>query len=147
METVSTHLTCQNHWSLRKFAAKPGIYVPLDTHVCLSYTHLAQRHYNNIQDSRLTMYHQSLLVLPSGSMAMTQRTKAIEAFQRDPPTTVFILTMRTAACGINLTAASHIYLLEPCMNPALESQAIGRAWRMGQRRPVYVKRLYVKVGT
>lgn len=77
---------------------------------------------------------------------MAQRTKAIEAFQRDPPTTVFILTMRTAACGINLTAASHIYLLEPCMNPALESQAIGRAWRMGQKRPVCVKRLYVKVG-
>jgi SNF2 family DNA or RNA helicase len=79
-------------------------------------------------------------------MAMTNRTKAIEAFQQDPPTTVFILTLRSAACGINLTAASHIFMLEPCMNPAVEAQAIGRAWRMGQTRNVVVKRLYVKVG-
>ena len=76
---------------------------------------------------------------------MHQRTQAIEAFQQDPPTTVFILTLRTAACGINLTAANHIYLLEPCLNAAVEAQAIGRAWRMGQTREVNVKRLYVKV--
>lgn len=78
-------------------------------------------------------------------MGMNQRTRAIEAFQQDPPTTVFILTLRSAACGINLTAASHIFMLEPCMNPAVEAQAIGRAWRMGQTRNVVVKRLYVKV--
>ena len=47
--------------------------------------------------------------------------------------------------GINLTAASHVFLLEPCLNPALEEQAVGRAWRMGQTRPVAVKRLCVKV--
>jgi SNF2 family DNA or RNA helicase len=47
--------------------------------------------------------------------------------------------------GINLTAADHVFLLEPCLNPALEEQAIGRAWRMGQQRRVVVKRFYVKV--
>lgn len=78
---------------------------------------------------------------------MPQRTKAIEAFQQDPPTTVFILTLRSAACGINLTAASHVFLLEPCLNPAVEAQAIGRAWGMGQTRSVAVKRLYVKVSS
>lgn len=36
--------------------------------------------------------------------------------------------------------------LQPALNPALEDQAIGRAWRMGQKRPVVVKRLYVQVG-
>jgi hypothetical protein len=51
----------------------------------------------------------------------------------------------SAACGINLTAASHIFILEPCLNAAVEAQAIGRAWRMGQTRSVVVKRLYVKV--
>jgi len=56
---------------------------------------------------------------------MPQRTRAIEAFQQDPPTTVFMLTLRSAACGINLTAASHIFLLEPCMNPAVEAQVGG----------------------
>lgn len=71
----------------------------------------------------------------------------LQAFQRDPPTTVFLLSMRSGAVGINLTAASHVFLLEPCLNPALEEQAIGRAWRMGQKREVVVKRLFVKVGT
>ena len=70
--------------------------------------------------------------------------KAIAAFQHDPPTTVFLLSMRAGAVGINLTAANHVFLLEPALNPALEAQAIGRAWRMGQKRPVTVKRLYVK---
>ncbi|WIA10185.1 hypothetical protein OEZ85_010388 [Tetradesmus obliquus] len=80
----------------------------------------------------------------NGHMPMQQRTRAIEAFQKDPPTTVFILTLRSAACGIDLTAASHVFLLEPCLNAAVEAQAIGRAWRMGQSRNVVVKRLFVK---
>ncbi len=71
---------------------------------------------------------------------------AIADFGRDPPTTIFLLTTRSGAVGINLTAANHVFLLEPALNPALEEQAIGRAWRMGQKRPVVVKRLFVKVG-
>ena len=80
----------------------------------------------------------------SGSMPLKQRAKAIQAFQGDPPTTVFLLSMRSGAVGINLTAASHVFLLEPALNPALEDQAVGRAWRMGQRREVKVVRFYVK---
>ena len=49
-------------------------------------------------------------------------SQAIEAFQKDPPTTVFLLSMRAGSVGINLTAASHVFLLEPCINPALEEQ-------------------------
>ena len=40
-------------------------------------------------------------------------TQAIEAFQGDPPTTVFLLSMRSGSVGINLTAASHVFLMEP----------------------------------
>ena len=78
-----------------------------------------------------------------GSMSAKNRDKSIQAFQKDPPTTVFILSLRSGAVGINLTAASHVFMLEPCMNPALTNQAIGRAWRMGQTRPVTVKILTV----
>ena len=53
--------------------------------------------------------------------------------------------MRSGAVGINLTAANHVFLMEPAFNPALEAQAIGRAHRMGQTRPVVVKKFYVKV--
>ncbi|PSC76011.1 helicase-like transcription factor isoform B [Micractinium conductrix] len=80
----------------------------------------------------------------SGSMPLKQRAKAIQQFQGDPPTTVFLLSMRAGAVGINLTAASHVFLMEPALNPALEEQAIGRAWRMGQQRNVVVKKFYVK---
>ena len=48
--------------------------------------------------------------------------QAIAAFQKDQPTTVFLLSMRAGSVGINLTAASHVFLLEPCINPALEEQ-------------------------
>jgi len=51
----------------------------------------------------------------------------------------------SSAVGINLTAASHVFIMEPCLNPALEEQAIGRSWRMGQQRSVVVKRFYSKV--
>ena len=57
---------------------------------------------------------------------------------------VFILSLRSGAVGINLTAANHIFMMEPVLNPALDDQAVGRAWRMGQSRKVIVKRLYVK---
>ena len=53
--------------------------------------------------------------------------------------------MRSGAVGINLTAANHVFLMEPAFNPALEAQAIGRAHRMDQKRPVVVKKFYVKV--
>ena len=71
--------------------------------------------------------------------------QAIEAFQKDPPTTVFILSMRSGAVGINLMAANHVFLMEPAFNPALEDQAVGRAHRMGQTRPVTVKKFFIKV--
>ena len=71
--------------------------------------------------------------------------QAIEAFQKDPPTTVFLLSMRCGSVGINLTSANYVFILEPALNPALEEQAIGRAWRMGQQRQVTIKKFYVKV--
>jgi len=55
--------------------------------------------------------------------------QAIEAFQKDPPTTVFLLSMRSGSVGINLTSANYVFILEPALNPALEEQAVGRAWR------------------
>ena len=75
---------------------------------------------------------------------MRQRAKALHDFQNDPPTTVFLLSMRAGAVGINLTQANRVFLLEPCFNPALELQAIGRVHRLGQKRNVEITRLVVK---
>ncbi|GIL83947.1 hypothetical protein Vretimale_10963 [Volvox reticuliferus] len=80
----------------------------------------------------------------TGDMTLKKRTDAINSFQNDPNICVFLLSVRSGAVGINLTAANYVFLLEPCMNPAMEEQAIGRAWRMGQQRHVIVKRFFVK---
>ena len=84
--------------------------------------------------------HTSVSCSLSGKLAL----QAIEAFQKDPPTTVFLPSMRSGAVGINLTAANHVFLMEPAFNPALEDQAVGRAHRMGQTRPVTVGKFYIK---
>ena len=80
----------------------------------------------------------------SGGMSMTQRTKAMDAFQNDPPTTIFLLSLRAGAVGINLTTANRVFLMEPATNPALEEQAIGRVCRLGQKSVVEIVRLVVK---
>ena len=72
---------------------------------------------------------------------MTKRAKALRQFQNDPPTTIFLLSMRAGAVGINLTQANRVFLMEPALNPALEAQAIGRVHRLGQKHKVEVLRL------
>ena len=80
----------------------------------------------------------------SGDMPMKKRTEALREFQSDPLTTIFLLSMRAGAAGINLTEANHVFLMEPAMNPALEAQAIGRVYRLGQRKPVTVIKMRMK---
>jgi superfamily II DNA or RNA helicase len=79
-----------------------------------------------------------------GGMPALQRGNAIRAFQTDPKTSVFVLSIRSAAAGINLTAANHVIFTGPCMNRAGHHQAIGRAHRFGQHRPVTVHHMYVR---
>ncbi|CAB9523044.1 regulator of chromatin subfamily A member 3-like 1 [Seminavis robusta] len=79
-----------------------------------------------------------------GSMSMQQRAKALHDFQADPPTTIFLLSMRSGNVGLNLTSANRIYILEPCFNPALELQAIGRVHRLGQKRTTLITRYVMK---
>eukprot|EP00752_Nemacystus_decipiens_P018364 g16475.t1 len=80
----------------------------------------------------------------TGSMSRKQRTDALSAFARDPPTTVFLLSVRSGAVGINLTQANNVFLLEPLLNLALEKQAVGRVYRLGQERPVTVTKLVLE---
>ena len=48
--------------------------------------------------------------------------------------------MKTGSCGITLTAATRVYLMEPCIDPAHELQAAGRIHRLGQSKDVLCKR-------
>lgn len=54
---------------------------------------------------------------------------------------VFLISTKAGGVGLNLTAADTVILYDPWWNPAVEAQAIGRAHRIGQHRPVFVHRL------
>jgi SNF2 family DNA or RNA helicase len=71
-------------------------------------------------------------------MSMKKRAKTLHDFQHDPPTAIFLLSLRSGAVGINLTQANRVFLMEPSFNPAVEAQAIGSVHRLGQKRKVEV---------
>ena len=54
---------------------------------------------------------------------------------------VFLISLKAGGSGLNLTEADHCFLLDPWWNPAVEAQAVDRAHRIGQHRPVNVCRL------
>ena len=73
------------------------------------------------------------------------RDAVIERF-RSGDAAVFLISLKAGGFGLNLTEADLVYLLDPWWNPAAESQAIDRAHRIGQDKPVTVRRL-VAAGT
>jgi superfamily II DNA or RNA helicase len=74
-----------------------------------------------------------------GSDSFTKRQKAIDRFQTDPDTRVFIGTTSAAGTGNNLTAANYVIFASLPWTPALQDQAEDRAYRNGQMRLVVVK--------
>ncbi|HZV34851.1 MAG TPA: DEAD/DEAH box helicase, partial [Verrucomicrobiae bacterium] len=70
-----------------------------------------------------------------------QRQEVVSAFQNDPNPAVFLLSLRAAGTGLNLTNASYVVLYDPWWNPAVEAQAIDRSHRIGQVNTVNAYRL------
>jgi SNF2 family DNA or RNA helicase len=69
-----------------------------------------------------------------------------ERFQGENGAPVLLMSLKAGGTGLNLTAADHVFLMDPWWNPAAEAQAADRAHRIGQERPVMVYRL-VSQGT
>jgi SNF2 family DNA or RNA helicase len=69
------------------------------------------------------------------------RHAIVQAFQNDANAAVFLLSLRAAGTGLNLTTASYVVLYDPWWNPAVEAQAIDRSHRIGQTRTVNAYRL------
>ncbi|HXB73636.1 MAG TPA: DEAD/DEAH box helicase [Candidatus Acidoferrales bacterium] len=76
--------------------------------------------------------------------ATTNRQKHVEAFQNDPACELFLISLKAGGLGLNLTAAEYVFLLDPWWNPAVEAQAVDRAHRIGQTRPVFAYRLIAR---
>lgn len=72
------------------------------------------------------------------------RDQVVSAFQKDDGPPVMLLSLKAGGVGITLTAADHIYILDPWWNPAAEDQAADRAHRIGQENPVFIHRLVAR---
>jgi SNF2 family DNA or RNA helicase len=74
----------------------------------------------------------------------TDRGAVVHAFQDPQGPPVMLLSLKAGGTGLNLTAADHVFLVDPWWNPAVEDQAADRAHRIGQDRPVMVYRMVVR---
>jgi SNF2 family DNA or RNA helicase len=72
------------------------------------------------------------------------RQARVDAFQNDPDCGLFLISLKAGGLGLNLTAAEYVFLLDPWWNPAVEAQAVDRAHRIGQTRPVFAYRLIAR---
>ncbi|RKH27759.1 DEAD/DEAH box helicase [Corallococcus sp. CA041A] len=74
------------------------------------------------------------------------RGAVASSFQDEKGAPVMLISLKAGATGLNLTAADHVFLVDPWWNPSVEAQAADRAHRIGQQRPVMVYRM-VSQGT
>ncbi|XP_055579218.1 helicase-like transcription factor isoform X2 [Falco biarmicus] len=81
-----------------------------------------------------------------GSMAQKKRVEAIRCFQSSQAgsPTVMLLSLKAGGVGLNLTAASRVFLMDPAWNPAAEDQCFDRCHRLGQKHNVVITKFIVK---
>jgi SNF2 family DNA or RNA helicase len=79
-----------------------------------------------------------------GGITRKKRDEYVKTFQTDRQVKVFLLSLKAGGTGLNLTAASNVIHYDLWWNPAVESQATDRAYRIGQDKNVMVHRLISK---
>ncbi|XP_005312965.2 helicase-like transcription factor isoform X1 [Chrysemys picta bellii] len=82
----------------------------------------------------------------NGSMARKKRVQAIQSFQdrQTGSPTIMLLSLKAGGVGLNLTAASRVFLMDPAWNPAAEDQCFDRCHRLGQKQNVIITKFIVK---
>ncbi|KAF8391562.1 hypothetical protein HHK36_023868 [Tetracentron sinense] len=79
-----------------------------------------------------------------GSMTMSARDVAIKKFTDDPDCKIFLMSLKAGGVALNLTVASHVFLMDPWWNPAVERQAQDRIHRIGQYKPIRTVRFIIE---
>ncbi|RPA82558.1 hypothetical protein BJ508DRAFT_85839 [Ascobolus immersus RN42] len=83
----------------------------------------------------------------TGSTVMNTRQDAINNFnKKSNNTTVFLMSTKAGGIGLNITGANRVVILDTEFNPTWDEQAVGRAYRIGQKKPVFVYR-FQSLGT
>ncbi|XP_010623589.1 helicase-like transcription factor isoform X2 [Fukomys damarensis] len=81
-----------------------------------------------------------------GSMAQKKRVESIQGFQSTEAgsPTIMLLSLKAGGVGLNLCAASRVFLMDPAWNPAAEDQCFDRCHRLGQKQEVIITKFIVK---
>lgn len=79
-----------------------------------------------------------------GGTDIKQRKEMIDRFQNNRSDRIFLLSLKAAGTGLNLTAATHVIHYDLWWNPAVEAQATDRAYRIGQKKNVMVHRFITR---
>ncbi|KAK8627803.1 hypothetical protein V6N13_135403 [Hibiscus sabdariffa] len=79
-----------------------------------------------------------------GSMSIAARDAAIKSFTEDPDCKIFLVSLKAGGVALNLTVASHVFLMDPWWNPAVERQAQDRIHRIGQCKPIRIIRFVIE---
>ncbi|CAM5709678.1 hypothetical protein SMICM304S_06231 [Streptomyces microflavus] len=94
--------------------------------------------------AKLLSAHLASRAIPSqllhGGTPVPERERMVDRFQ-SAEVPVFLLSLKAAGTGLNLTRAAHVIHYDRWWNPAVEEQATDRAYRIGQTQPVQVHRL------
>ena len=80
----------------------------------------------------------------TGSDSQKSREQSVRSFQEDKSVSFFFVSLKAGGVGLNLTAADYVFILDPWWNPFAEKQAIARAHRIGQDKPITVIRYISK---
>ena len=79
-----------------------------------------------------------------GGLSQSVRSEIINRFQNESAARILLISLRAGGLGLNLTSASRVIHYDLWYNPAVENQATDRAFRIGQKRNVFVHRFITK---
>lgn len=73
--------------------------------------------------------------------ATADRQKTVSQFTDNEDCGIFLISLKAGGCGLNLTQSNYVFILDPWWNPAIEAQAVDRAYRMGQKNRVFAYKM------
>jgi superfamily II DNA or RNA helicase len=78
------------------------------------------------------------------SLSSARRAQYVVTFNQSRVFRVLLMDVSQAAFGLDMSSASRVYFVNPVFSPQVEAQAVKRAHRIGQAKPVYVETLVLK---
>ncbi|KAI1504635.1 SNF2 family N-terminal domain-containing protein [Biscogniauxia marginata] len=84
------------------------------------------------------------LIYARSGLSAERRAQYVATFTHNPKFRVLLMDISQAAFGLDMRSASRIYFISPVLNPQVEAQAIGRARRISQKKPVSVETLVLR---